>query len=124
MHIHHFLAFNICLFITDKDKLLFFEYITIYICKYVGVLSKNWITRDNTGIDRQGGLELVAMGTWEGVPGGKDQIFPTRLLSLRGQAKHRISKHQVYNPTTTWQLLTSDNFQITSKTKTPFWSRA
>jgi hypothetical protein len=56
------------------------------------------------------------MGVWE-VGAGKDQIFPTRLLSLRGQGKHRITKHQVYNPTITWQLLTSNNLQITSKNK-------
>jgi hypothetical protein len=38
------------------------------------------------------------MGMWEGGPGAKTKSSPTRLLSLRGQGKHQISKHQVYNP--------------------------
>lgn len=59
-------------------------------------MSKNWITGQHW-YRQTGSLELAAMGVWE-VGAGKDQIFPTRLLSLRGQGKHRITKHQVYNP--------------------------
>jgi len=57
MHIRDFLAFNICLFITDKEILFYFwihNHLYMKICEILTIDIHLSFEPDSTGIDRQG----------------------------------------------------------------------